>query len=55
VVAWGGTAYAEVGFALAPEWLAFSVVMGITVGAVAGLYPAWRASKIDPIDALRYE
>ena len=54
-VAWGGTVYADVGFALAPEWLAFSVVMGVTVGVVAGLYPAWRASKVDPIDALRYE
>ncbi len=54
-VGFAATVYADVGFALAPEWLAFSVLMGVSVGVVAGLYPAWRASKIDPIDALRYE
>ena len=54
-VAWGATRFAEVGFRLAVDWIGFAVVVGIGVGIVAGLYPAWRASRVDPIDALRYE
>lgn len=38
-----------------PEWFVVSVLVGVFVGIVAGLYPAWDASHIDPIDALRYE
>ena len=51
----GAAAYADVSFALAPDWIALAVVVGVVVGVVAGLYPAWRAARIDPIDALRHE
>jgi len=52
---WAGAQYADVGFALAPFWSALAVLVGVLVGVVAGLYPAWRAARIDPIEALRYE
>jgi putative ABC transport system permease protein len=54
-VGWGATRYAEIGFTLAPAWIAISVVVGVGVGVVAGLYPAWKAARVDPIEALRYE
>jgi putative ABC transport system permease protein len=41
--------------AVAPRWITVGVMLGLTVGIVAGVYPAARASKLDPVDALRYE
>ncbi|MEM7397383.1 MAG: lipoprotein-releasing ABC transporter permease subunit [Pseudomonadota bacterium] len=31
------------------------VVMALTLSVLASVYPAWRASRLDPVEALRYE
>jgi len=33
----------------------YSVGVALLVGVAFGLYPAWRASRLDPIEALRHE
>lgn len=32
-----------------------AMVVALILGAVGGLYPAWRASRLSPLEALRYE
>jgi putative ABC transport system permease protein len=45
------------GFPISLPWWSFALGLGFSasVGIFFGMLPAWRASRMDPIDALRYE
>ena len=43
------------GFVAPWEWMLLAVVVCIVVGLGAGLYPASRASRLDPIEALPFD
>jgi putative ABC transport system permease protein len=42
-------------FVVPINWIFYSIIIATVLGMLSGIYPAYRASKLDPIDALRYE
>ena len=37
------------------SWATVAAAIGIVGGILGALYPAWRASNLDPVNALAYE
>lgn len=55
LAAWGITAYAGWRTDVSPASVLIALVVSAAVGVTFGLYPALRASHLEPVEALRYE
>lgn len=47
--------FANLSLIIPIDWIVISISIATILGILSGYYPAYKASKLDPIDALRYE
>ena len=45
----------DITFIIPWAWIIMAFILGVIVGLGSGYYPAWKASKMDPIESLRFE
>lgn len=45
----------DTGFVVPWNWVSYGIIICSIVGLLAGLYPALKAGRLNPIEALRYE
>jgi putative ABC transport system permease protein len=42
-------------FEVTPRVVLQALVLCVVLGLLGGMFPAWRASRLRPVEALRYE
>ena len=55
LIGYGVSAATEGIFVVPWRWMILGIIVCVVVGMISGIYPALKASRLDPIESLRYE